>query len=483
MPLVARPRDAPDADDRCPLLRPRARIEDAELEDLRPLEVGAHRHQRSVRAGRHRADARLAGGVERDRVEQQQVAAVDLGVELRLRLALERAQDEHAAVAELRRRAAVAVDDPRELVAQPRDRRRATVEERARGVVLRLRPLDDRRILAALQPAEFVGERDAVQRLDDGLRRRRRRRERALLRPQRGGGQHQGQGDNADGQRQAGQGAGQGHGVSDGDGRVAAAATNGVVGRRTEGVSRSEGPRIATGSAAGMDAEDPQRRVRGAEAVVDVDNDEPRRAARERRPERRPAAGADAVADRGRHGERPDRATSPASTLNSAPSIPATAITTRCAADLVDPLHQPPQSRPRRRRRPASPPRPRRRACARPRARPRASEVPPADDARCARAPRGAADRRGSPCATADRSRALARPRPASRANLRRPGASAAAGRSSSAACATIASICAAVLGSQSTASLVPVRCRAVPVERKSLQRRGAPVRKAAPRR
>jgi hypothetical protein len=71
--------------------------------------------------------------------------------------------------------------------------------------------------------------------------------------------------------------------------------------------------------------------VAAPEAVVDVDDRHAERTAVQHAEQRRDAAEAGAVADARRHGD--DRhATRPATTLGSAPSMPATTMITRAAA-------------------------------------------------------------------------------------------------------------------------------------------------------
>ena len=149
--------------------------------------------------------------------------------------------------------------------------------------------------------------------------------------------------------------------------------------------------------------------------------------------------------------------TRPASTLKSAPSMPATAMTTRWRRIS--------SSRSMSRHKPATPTSAsERRLLAGERERPRgfardgkirraaADDRDPAD-------PRAArAARRGLPCAWLRRSRARLGQPPTSRRTCAGRGASAAVAGRARSACATIASICAADFGSHSTASLVPVR-------------------------
>ena len=77
-------------------------------------------------------------------------------------------------------------------------------------------------------------------------------------------------------------------------------------------------------------AKNAKRRAGGAVAVVDVDDHEPGRAARERSAQRRLAACGHPVADRSGHGDHRARNLAPM-TLGSDASMPATAITTRIA--------------------------------------------------------------------------------------------------------------------------------------------------------
>ena len=178
--LVARPAERADPVDRRADLCAARRVDDAEILDLRAARVDAYRRARRLAIRHDAPDLRLAGGIDRDRVDQKHLAPVDPGIELRLRLALLRALKEFTPVLEERRIGAVAVVVARDLVAHPGERRRVAVEVGERRRVLRATPRFDGGVPAVLEPAVAVGQRDPVQGLDDGSRGRGRRKERAV---------------------------------------------------------------------------------------------------------------------------------------------------------------------------------------------------------------------------------------------------------------------------------------------------------------
>ena len=87
-----------------------ARVDDPEVLDLRAARIDADGELGRRRDWERRAQTRLAGRIERHRVEEQHFVAVESRVELRLRLALAGPLEELAAVLEERRVRAVAID-------------------------------------------------------------------------------------------------------------------------------------------------------------------------------------------------------------------------------------------------------------------------------------------------------------------------------------------------------------------------------------
>ena len=151
-----------------------ARGDDAIVGDLRALAVGRDGRLAGITVEFECADAGLARRVERDRVEQEHVTAVEPRVDLGLRLALARAEKKFAAFLEERRPRDVTIDVCDELFAQARDRRGRRVEIAQRRSVLDARPGFDLGIARVLEPAVGIGQLDAVDDVDHRPRRRRR---------------------------------------------------------------------------------------------------------------------------------------------------------------------------------------------------------------------------------------------------------------------------------------------------------------------
>jgi hypothetical protein len=179
--LVARPCERIEAGDHRSDLFTRRAVENAEILALGALRVHTHGDARRLAVRNHGADARLARRIEHDGIEQQHVAAVDARVERRLRPAARRALEEFAAVLEERRLGPIAVEIAPEFLLHTGNRRRMGIEEAQRRRVLVARPRRDRRILAVLEPPIPVGQRGAVQDIDDGAHRRFRRKERRIV--------------------------------------------------------------------------------------------------------------------------------------------------------------------------------------------------------------------------------------------------------------------------------------------------------------
>src|SRR5438093_10933135 len=121
--LVARPAERAQAGDRRANPRAGARIDDLEVLDLRTLCVDADGELRRIAVRHGVAELGLARRIERDRIEQQNLAAVDTRVQPCLRLSLLRALEEFAPVLEKRRVGLIAIEVARELVLETRDRR------------------------------------------------------------------------------------------------------------------------------------------------------------------------------------------------------------------------------------------------------------------------------------------------------------------------------------------------------------------------
>jgi hypothetical protein len=169
--MNACPAEAVEARDHGPVLRAGRAVEDPEVLPLGALRVHADREARRVAIGYDGADPRFTGRVERHRIEDQHVAAVDLRIQLGLRLAAVRSLEELAAVLEQRRVGAVAVEIAGELLLHAGNGLRVAVEK-AHGLgVLRPCPGLDLRVLAVLEPAIAIRQRRAVQHVDDRARR------------------------------------------------------------------------------------------------------------------------------------------------------------------------------------------------------------------------------------------------------------------------------------------------------------------------
>src|SRR5207249_1782374 len=87
-----------------------ARLDDMEILDLGAFRVDADSQLRRVAVRHHFAELRLAGGIERNRIEQQDLVPFDSSEQLRLRLAFLRALKKFAAVLEKRRVGLVAIE-------------------------------------------------------------------------------------------------------------------------------------------------------------------------------------------------------------------------------------------------------------------------------------------------------------------------------------------------------------------------------------
>ena len=118
---------------------------------------------------------------------------------------------------------------------------------------------------------------------------------------------------------------------------------SGRQGQRTrDEVRRLRLTRSRRSGRGGATAENPQRGVRRAESVVDVDDGKPGRAARERRVQRRAAALGNAVAHRRRHGDHRAR-NEPGQHAEERAFHAGDGDDDAMPADLVETLHEPPQ--------------------------------------------------------------------------------------------------------------------------------------------
>ena len=167
--LVPRPRKRTEAREHGADSRPCARVDDVKVLDFGTLRVDTDSKLRRIPIRHDLAELGLARWIERDRIEQQDFPAVESRVKPRLRLAFLRPLEEFAPMLEKRRIGLVAIEIARELILKSGDRRRRAVEIRDCRRVLRARPRLDRWILAVLEPAVPIGQRNAEEPIDDRL--------------------------------------------------------------------------------------------------------------------------------------------------------------------------------------------------------------------------------------------------------------------------------------------------------------------------